>query len=918
MRPPDDSFPDRLLSWLQRRNVDEKRVLISLQEIDPEAWGGISALDWERLYAWLRDDDRRIAHLLNAADRIAPADEELRALRSDWQTETPIADFGDEVLKEETLKEPSQGGGEFIYDQTDVPTEKASMDPSFPGEAAKTTETDDPTPSGLIAGYRSDRVDPSNPDLLGIEREVRALGHIVAARAVSPPLSLGLFGDWGSGKSFFMAKLRRYVAELAEAVRTAESDRSPTGETAAPSLPAEPSPAFCARIVQVEFNAWHYADANLWASLVTHIFDVLARALAGSEEDQTEARLQREQQLARALVREAEREREEAERDVENAQDALQEARQTRAEAQGRLAEQLDEVGSLLTDHPAVHTALQKTAEQLNLPPMVAQSYQTLKETAEAMRGLSERLSVVGHQIASSSSKGMALGAGLAAVALPLLLWPALQWAAGHIGVQLSDAVVAVTTIAAYVGGVAEWGRRQLQRADTFVGTIEGAYRQAAEVRERRRTSPETRKQQLDLEDARLRESSAREALHDAEARLQRIEHELREFAPGRQLERLIVERSRGDRYRQHLGIISLIREDFDRMGTLFKRIAAENESAPIERIVLYVDDLDRCQPQRVVEVLEAVHLLMASELFVVIVAVDPRWLRQCLADYYPTLLGNGQPDDRASSPQDYLEKIFQIPFTLRPVQDGGYRSLVSDLLQDPPARSAAGAGSDGAEDGRADRRPGDAPNEATWSNPADLSSTTAPVLDLSPEQLRIPEREQEALHHLSPLFATPRTIKRFVNIYRLLRVSLPESGFSALEGRGDAPGEYRAALLLLAVVAGQPNLAPTVLRDVTEWGHAHPAGSWKDLLSHLAATAGSTQAGKRLHTQLVRIDQAWRQKTGEPFIPNDGQTLAAWAERVSRFSFSVHAGVSEEPSGSATVPPVQIEPSNSRRAPSV
>jgi hypothetical protein len=266
--------------------------------------------------------------------------------------------------------------------------------------------------------------------------------------------------------------------------------------------------------------------------------------------------------------------------------------------------------------------------------------------------------------------------------------------------------VVAVTTIAAYVGGVAEWGRRQLQRADTFVGTIEGAYRQAAEVRERRRTSPETRKQQLDLEDARLREASAREALHDAEARLQRIEHELREFAPGRQLERLIVERSRGDRYRQHLGIISLIREDFDRMGTLFKRIAAENESAPIERIVLYVDDLDRCQPQRVVEVLEAVHLLMASELFVVIVAVDPRWLRQCLADYYPTLLGNGQPDDRASSPQDYLEKIFQIPFTLRPVQDGGYRSLVSDLLQDPPARPAAGVEPDGPEDDRTDRRP--------------------------------------------------------------------------------------------------------------------------------------------------------------------------------------------------------------------
>jgi hypothetical protein len=32
----------------------------------------------------------------------------------------------------------------------------------------------------------------------------------------------------------------------------------------------------------------------------------------------------------------------------------------------------------------------------------------------------------------------------------------------------------------------------------------------------------------------------------------------------------------------------------------------------PLQRIVLYVDDLDRCPPRRVVEVLTAVHLMLA------------------------------------------------------------------------------------------------------------------------------------------------------------------------------------------------------------------------------------------------------------------------------------------------------------------
>ena len=39
------------------------------------------------------------------------------------------------------------------------------------------------------------------------------------------------------------------------------------------------STAYCRDVVQIHFNAWHYMDANLWASLVTHIFNELARRL---------------------------------------------------------------------------------------------------------------------------------------------------------------------------------------------------------------------------------------------------------------------------------------------------------------------------------------------------------------------------------------------------------------------------------------------------------------------------------------------------------------------------------------------------------------------------------------------------------------------------------------------------------------
>ncbi len=73
-----------------------------------------------------------------------------------------------------------------------------------------------------------------------------------------------------------------------------------------------------------------------------------------------------------------------------------------------------------------------------------------------------------------------------------------------------------------------------------------------------------------------------------------------------------------------------------------------------VDRIVVYIDDLDRCRPAIVVKVLEAVHLLLAFDFVVVVVGVDARWVGRSLLDVYPNMFGGGrniqdsdQPDGR-------------------------------------------------------------------------------------------------------------------------------------------------------------------------------------------------------------------------------------------------------------------------------
>ena len=63
-----------------------------------------------------------------------------------------------------------------------------------------------------IAGFQSD--EPKGEDLLGITKEVNALCSIIAANDVQPPLSIGLFGDWGNGKSFFMRRMHARIEKI--------------------------------------------------------------------------------------------------------------------------------------------------------------------------------------------------------------------------------------------------------------------------------------------------------------------------------------------------------------------------------------------------------------------------------------------------------------------------------------------------------------------------------------------------------------------------------------------------------------------------------------------------------------------------------------------------------------------------------
>lgn len=93
-----------------------------------------------------------------------------------------------------------------------------------------------------------------------------------------------------------------------------------------------------------------------------------------------------------------------------------------------------------------------------------------------------------------------------------------------------------------------------------------------------------------------------------------------------------------------------------------------------IDSLVVLIDDLDRCSPERIIENLEAIKLFLNVEQTAFVIGADPRIVRHAIATRYkPSEIQEQdnlqEPDDQGEAGDrlviDYLEKLIQIPYHL-------------------------------------------------------------------------------------------------------------------------------------------------------------------------------------------------------------------------------------------------------------
>lgn len=248
-------------------------------------------------------------------------------------------------------------------------------------------------------------------------------------------------------------------------------------------------------------------------------------------------------------------------------------------------------------------------------------------------------------------------------------------------------------------------------------------------------------------------------------------------------------------------GVINSIQDEFkDALESWITQKTGSDSEATIEqrvrnnnlKIVVFIDELDRCPLERIVDILEAIKLFLAKEIFIVFMAVDTRVASEAIRLHYKDVRN---PD----LPREYLEKIVQLPLRVPKAKrneiDGYLRKFMPNVQTNvqkeaqpnPSARRTSPAPEDSVTvptlNEKADNTRLTVQTKSvhtpspTVTRPGRKRNVTRTYQEPSPTfslpQLPDTQIELELLAAISEelLDSNPRRIKRLLNTYRYIKV---------------------------------------------------------------------------------------------------------------------------------------------------
>jgi len=708
-------------------------------------------------------------------------------------------------------------------------------------------------------------------DFLNLQDEVNALADLLLMRDLEPPMTVGILGGWGGGKSYIMHLMQTHMTEVRSRSITATEAWNPDPKN-------EKLSPYVGHIYQIKFDAWTFAKSDLWASLMQTIFFELNRQItlelelrAFFDKEGIDPYVENSSYAGiwQVLYKSSEEDRNYFLQQVLKLEDLDQLKQINGVQVTRETAENLIWGKARETKAESLEQLNQKRAELQNTEATIAEKRNALEQETQNLEaayqkyqaGLAQELQKVPrNELAAAIQNtlgvsGLVLRKRLGQDAFRDLQQQIIEKLPQDVdvddlqtfGIELREAVAKVlegdeqvlegdekeTSFHFSRQSIKQWSRTNLTFLLVFalfaiasvlvpilvahfnpsalvpqivalitpllpaIAMAQKLWRSAQKWHEQAKQALQDYENQIEIDSQRFVEKKTKEWLKNNPAQdpqqstaalegeiqnlesakqqlqidIQTVEKELPENIPA-SLADYVMSRIQAGTYDKQLGLMHQVKQDLTDLSRRLlppsvgsvtteefkQRMQDLKEIFPRgpARVVVYIDDLDRCPPDRVVQVLEAVQLLVKTPLFIAVLAVDERYITRALEKFYEGVLSRrGRP-----SGIDYLEKIIQLPYRVRPIMAN---TLESYLRSQVVIQDSATGGAKFSEFSRQE---------------FNLLLACCTQVDLS-----------------------PRTLKRLTNVYKLFKI--------VCRTRGTKPSlqVQQAILALLALSGRYPDL---------------------------------------------------------------------------------------------------------------
>lgn len=115
------------------------------------------------------------------------------------------------------------------------------------------------------------------------------------------------------------------------------------------------------------------------------------------------------------------------------------------------------------------------------------------------------------------------------------------------------------------------------------------------------------------------------------------------------------------------------IRKDIKNFHDEFEKILKETN---IKHLVVFIDELDRCSPKTILDIIEAMRLFLFAKGTSFVIGADQRLIEYAIKTKYKEVIGNNLDIGR-----EYMEKVIQYPVNIPALDENEVEQYISCLL---------------------------------------------------------------------------------------------------------------------------------------------------------------------------------------------------------------------------------------------